>query len=73
MSVFRRRVLYEIVRGDTNELLSAHKTREEAVETWRRDHPNVPIQLWRRATGPNGAEVFITQGTWDPVRQTDRR
>lgn len=70
--VFRRRVSYEIVRIDTDEVLGSFRTREEAVETWRRDHPGVPIQIWRRASGPNGARVFIAQGTWDPVRQTDR-
>lgn len=54
--------VYEIVNPSTGEVLSRHRTRQAAVDTWRTQFTGVPVQVWRR-TVPKG-ETLIVEGTW---------
>ena len=54
--------VYEIVDPSTGEVLSRHRTRQAAVDTWRTQFTGMPVQVWRR-TVPKG-ETLIVEGTW---------
>jgi hypothetical protein len=57
----RAGAVYEVVNSTTGEVLSRHRTRQAAVDTWRTQFTGVPIQVWRR-TVPKG-EMLIVEGT----------
>lgn len=46
----------------TGEILSRHRTRQAALDTWRTQFTGAPVQVWRR-TVPKG-ETLIVEGTW---------
>jgi len=54
--------VYEIVSPSSGEVLSRHRTRQAAIDTWRTQFAGVPVQIWRR-TVPKG-ETLIVEGTW---------
>lgn len=58
----RAGAVYEVVNTSTGEVLSRHRTRQAAIDTWRTQFTGVPVQVWRR-TVPKG-EVLIVEGTW---------
>jgi len=52
---------YEIVNAKTGQSLSTHRTRQAALDTWRR-FPRVPVEVWRRYS--TGKDALIMEGTW---------
>ncbi len=56
----RPKAKYEIIDGE-GAVLSAHRPRQAAIDTWRIDHAGVPVTIWRRT---NRATVKIVEGTW---------
>jgi hypothetical protein len=58
----RSGAVYEIVDAETGEVLSRHRTRQAAIDTWRTRFAGSTIQVWRRSV-PKG-ETLIFEGTW---------
>ena len=58
----RAGAVYEVMNATTREVLSRHRTRQAAIDTWRTQFAGVPVQVWRR-TVPKG-ETLIVEGTW---------
>ncbi|MEZ5376104.1 MAG: hypothetical protein R2733_06270 [Acidimicrobiales bacterium] len=61
----RPKAKYEII-DDKGFVLSAHRTRQAAVDTWRTDHIGMPVTIWRRT---NNATVKIVEGTWHEAQR----
>jgi hypothetical protein len=58
----RTGAVYEIVDVATQRVLSRHRTRQAAIDTWRQQHTGRAIQVWRR-TVPSG-ETLVVEGIW---------
>ena len=58
----------EIVNASTGQVLSRHRTRQGAVDTWRVQFSGVAVQVWRRSV-PQG-ETLIVEGTWHESHRT---
>jgi hypothetical protein len=54
--------MYEIVDAHTEEVLSRHRTRQAAVDTWRLTYSGRPIRVYREQ-GPNSRKLIV-EGTW---------
>jgi len=60
--VARARALYEIVKTSNGEVLSRHRTRQAAIDTWRMQFTGIPVQVWRRSVPK--ANTLVVEGTW---------
>lgn len=56
-----RRSMYEVTHADTGEVLSRHRTRQAAIDSWRGQN-GVPVKVFRLAI-PNG-KTLVVEGTW---------
>ena len=63
----RTGAVYEIIDVETRSVLSRHRTRQAAINTWREQHTGRAVQVWRR-TVPSG-ETLIVEGTWHEARR----
>jgi hypothetical protein len=68
----RQKVIYEIARSDTGELLSQHRTRQAAVDAWRQ-WVGVPVRIVRWPQRSDGPGVLIVEGTWHEAKRADGR
>lgn len=69
-SVSRQKVIYEILRTDTGEVLGHHRTRQAAVDAWRR-WAGVPVRITRWPRRSDGPGVLIVEGTWHETKRPD--
>jgi Ni/Co efflux regulator RcnB len=69
-AVSRQKVIYEIARADTGEPLSQHRTRQAAVDNWRR-FVGVPVRITRWSRYEDGPGVLIAEGTWHEAQRPD--
>ena len=56
-----RRAMYEVTHANTGEVLSRHRTRQAAVDSWRAN-TGIPVKVFRLEI-PNG-KVLVVEGTW---------
>ena len=54
--------VYEVIDSATKKVLSRHRTRQAALDSWRMQFTGQQVKIWRR-TVPNG-ETLIVEGTW---------
>lgn len=54
--------VYEVVNVESAEVLSRHRTRQAALDSWRVDHAGKRVEIWRREV-PAG-DVLIVEGVW---------
>jgi hypothetical protein len=66
--VSRAKGKYEIRHVETGEVLSAHRTRQAAVDTWRGRFSGVSVQIFRRNKYEN---TLIVEGTWHEAVRRD--
>jgi hypothetical protein len=59
--------VYEVTDARSGEVLSRHRTRQAAIDTWRSKHTGTPVQVWRR-TVPKG-ETLVVEGTWHEAKR----
>jgi hypothetical protein len=62
--VSRQKSIYEVIRADTGEVLSGHRTRQAAIDTWRIRWSGVPVKVIRWPRRGDGPGVLIVEGTW---------
>ena len=65
----RSGAVYEIVDVATQKVLSRHRTRQAAIDSWREQHTGRAIQVWRR-TVPSG-ETLVVEGVRHEARRPD--
>jgi hypothetical protein len=70
-SVSRQKAIYEITHAETGEVLSGHRTRRGAVDTWRVRHSGVPVKIIRWPRGSDGPGVLVVEGTWHESHRPD--
>ena len=68
--VSRQKVIYEITRADTGEVLSQHRTRQAAVDGWRR-FTGVPVRIIRWPRRSDGPGVLLVEGIWHEAFRPD--
>ena len=59
--------VYEVTDPKTKDVLSRHKTRQAALDSWRLQFTGVPVEIWRR-TVPKG-ETLVVEGTWHEAQR----
>lgn len=65
----RQKSIYEVLRADTGEVLSGHRTRQAAVDTWRTRWSGLPVKIVRWPRRTDGPGVLVVEGTWhEPFR-----
>ncbi len=69
----RQKVIYEVIRADTGQVLSGHRTRQAAVDTWRTRWCGVPVKIIRWPRRTDGPGVLVVEGTWHEAHRPDRR
>jgi hypothetical protein len=67
----RQKATYEITHAETGEVLSGHRTRRAAVDTWRGRHSGVPVKIIRWPRQNDGPGVLVVEGTWHESRRPD--
>jgi hypothetical protein len=68
--VSRQKVIYEIARSDTGEVLSQHRTRQAAIDGWRRA-TGVPVRIMRWPRHQDGPGVLVAEGVWHEEKRPD--
>ncbi|MGH9153527.1 MAG: hypothetical protein ACRD03_14250 [Acidimicrobiales bacterium] len=67
----RQKAIYEVVHAETGEVLSGHRTRQAAVDSWRVRHTGMPVKIIRWPRRSDGPGVLIVEGTWHESRRPD--
>lgn len=70
-SVSRQKAIYEVTHAETGEVLSGHRTRRGAVDTWRVQHSGVPVKIIRWPRRTDGPGVLVVEGTWHESHRPD--
>jgi hypothetical protein len=67
----RQKSIYEVIHAETNQVLSGHRTRRAAVDTWRVAHSGQPVKIIRWPRRSDGPGVLIVEGTWHESHRAD--
>ena len=67
----RQKAIYEVTHAETGEVLSGHRTRQAAVDTWRVRHAGLPVEIIRWPRRSDGPGVLIVEGTWHESHRGD--
>jgi hypothetical protein len=62
-----RGAIYEVLNVATRTVLSRHRTRQAAIDTWRQQHTGIAVEIWRRNV-PRG-DALIVEGIWHDARR----
>jgi hypothetical protein len=69
--VSRQKAVYEVIRADTAEVLSGHRTRQGAIDAWRQRHSGLPVKVIRWPRRNDGPGVLVVEGTWHESTRPD--
>jgi hypothetical protein len=67
----RQKAIYEVTHAETGTVLSGHRTRQAAVDTWRVQHSGVPVKIIRSPRRSDGPGVLIVEGIWHESHRSD--
>jgi hypothetical protein len=69
--VSRQKAIYEVIHSETGQVLSGHRTRQGAVDTWRVRHSGVPVKIIRWPRRSDGPGVLVVEGIWHESHRPD--
>lgn len=58
----RRTAVYEVLDGETRQVLGRHRTRQAAIDAWRLQWPGRHIRIER--VGVPNEQVLVVEGVW---------
>jgi hypothetical protein len=67
----RQKAIYEVTHAETGDVLSGHRTRQAAVDTWRVQHSGLPVKIIRWPRRNDGPGVLIVEGTLHESHRPD--
>jgi hypothetical protein len=67
----RQKAIYEVIHAEAGHVLSGHRTRQAAVDTWRVQHADLPVKIIRWPRRSDGPGVLIVEGTWHESHRPD--
>ena len=63
----RRAALYEVVNGESGTVLSWHRTRNAAIDSWRLNFSGQPVQVFRLQVP--SSKVLVVEGIWHEAKR----